>query len=268
MTTYVIGDLQGCLTPLRQLLDKLAFDPASDRLWFVGDLVNRGPESLQTLRFVRDLGDSAITVLGNHDLHLLAVVHGVRKSSGKDTLDDIVKAPDRDELCHWLAARPLLHIDRELNHVLVHAGIHPHWSLKRARKLNDELQQVLTHDLAEFLGYMYGNTPANWSKQLPEQERRRFAINAFTRMRYCHADGSLDFDYNGPPAKAAAPLQPWYQVARRKPLKKTIVFGHWSSHPAICREGIIPTDRGCVWGGDLTAYAIETRRSYWVSNKS
>lgn len=265
MTTYAIGDLHGCLTPLRRLLDKLAFDPGKDRLWFVGDLVNRGPESLQTLRFVRNLGDSAITVLGNHDLHLLAVVHGIRKASGKDTLDAILTAPDRDELCDWLAAQPLLHVDKTLNHVLVHAGIHPAWSLKRARKLNNELHVLLTQDLKDFLGYMYGNEPARWRKDLPDQQRRRFAINAFTRMRYCHSDGSLDFDFNGPPAKAPASLQPWHQLERCKPLKKTIVFGHWSSHPGICREGIVPIDRGCVWGGDLVAYAIETRRSHWVT---
>lgn len=268
MTTYAIGDLHGCLTPLRHLLDKLAFDPANDRLWFVGDLVNRGPQSLETLRFVKDLGDSAITVLGNHDLHLLGVVHGVRKSSGKDTLEDILKAPDRDELCHWLAARPLLHVDKSLGHVLVHAGIYPGWTLKRAKKLNEELHTVLTNDLPELLSYMYGNTPAKWSKDLSDHDRHRFAINAFTRMRYCESDGSLDLKYNGPPFRAPATLQPWYQLPQRKPVDMNIIFGHWSSHPSICREGIIPTDRGCLWGGSLAAYAIDTRTSYWVAGQT
>ncbi|MGQ7843890.1 symmetrical bis(5'-nucleosyl)-tetraphosphatase [Granulosicoccus sp. 3-233] len=267
MTTYAIGDLHGCLTPLQYLLDKLAFDPGRDRLWFVGDIINRGPESLETLRFVRNLGDSAITVLGNHDLHLLAVVHGYRKPSARDTLEEILQAPDRDELCHWLAARPLLHVDTRLDHVLVHAGIHPRWSLKRAGKLNRELQQELTENLPDFLSRMYGNTPARWSKDLGREDRQRFAINAFTRMRYCHPDGSLDFDFNGPPAQAPATLQPWHRIANRKPLDKTIIFGHWSSHPAICRAGVIPTDRGCVWGGDLVAYAIETGSSHWVTGQ-
>ncbi len=265
MTTYAIGDLHGCLTPLQRLLDKVAFDPASDRLWFVGDIVNRGPESLETLRFVKNLGKRAISVLGNHDLHLLAVVHGFRKSSGKDTLEDILRAPDRDELCQWLAAQPLIHVDDTLDHVLVHAGIYPGWSLKRARKLSKELHGELTGNLPEFLSRMYGNTPDNWRKDLNREDRQRFAINAFTRMRYCRPDGSLDFDYNGSPAHAPASLLPWHEVANRKVQDKSIIFGHWSSHPAICRSGVIPTDRGCVWGGDLVAYAIEKRRSYWVS---
>lgn len=268
MTTYAIGDLQGCLSPLLRLLDKLAFDPANDRLWFVGDLVNRGPESVEALRFVRDLGDSAITVLGNHDLHLLAVLYGVRKNSGKDTLKGILSAPDREELAQWLATRPLLHVDHELQHVLVHAGLYPGWSLKRAQKLADELHRVLSNNLKSFLGYMYGNSPARWSKDLPLRDRHRFAINAFTRMRYCHTDGTLDFSFNGPPARAPEALRPWYRLPPRKPMDMNIVFGHWSSHPAICKPGIIPTDRGCVWGGDLVAYALETRTSHWVHGQN
>ena len=265
MTTYVIGDLQGCLTPLQRLLDHLKFEPADDTLWFVGDLINRGPESLETLRYVKALGKNAITVLGNHDLHLLAVVHGIRKASAKDTLDEIVGAPDRDELCHWLSRRPLLHIDKELGHTLVHAGIHPQWSLKRARKMSREVHRVLKDDLQGFLACMYGNTPTHWDKHLPPIERQRFAVNTFTRMRYCYADGGLNFDFNGPPSIAPTSLYPWYAAPNRKTLDTQIVFGHWSSHPAICKSGIIPTDRGCVWGGSLAAYAIESRTSHWVS---
>lgn len=267
MTTYAIGDLHGCLTPLRRLLDHLSFDPAADTLWFVGDIVNRGPESLETLRFVHALGDRAISVLGNHDLHLLAVAHGVRKFSSKDTLQEILDAPDKEELLHWLASRPLLHVDETLRHTLVHAGIYPGWSLKRAQKLSAELHAVLTHELPDFLSYMYGNTPAKWNKELSTRKRRRFAINAFTRMRYVLPDGSLDFDFNGAPALAPKPLLPWYALPDRKPLATTLIFGHWSSHPSMCRPGIIPTDRGCVWGGDLAAYAIETRTSHWVHNR-
>ena len=158
MTTYVIGDLQGCLSPLRRLLDHINYDPADDALWFVGDLINRGPESLETLRYVKALGDQAISVLGNHDLHLLAVVKGIREASGKDTLQEIIDAPDRDDLCRWLATRPVLHTDARLKHTLVHAGIHPAWSLKRAHKIADDLQETLRTDLDSFLEKMYGST--------------------------------------------------------------------------------------------------------------
>ncbi len=268
MTTYVIGDLQGCLTPLRRLLDHLSYDPTTDTLWFVGDLVNRGPESLETLRFIKSLGKQAISVLGNHDLHLLAVVHGVRKASSKDTLQPIVNATDRDELCHWLARRPLLHVDDNLGHTLVHAGIYPYWSLKRAQKMADELHGVLRHELQDFLTVMYGNMPDRWVKGLSPRRRRRFSVNAFTRMRYCHWDGRINFDFNGPPRTAPAGLHPWYALPDRKPLDTTVVFGHWSSHPGISPGHVIPTDRGCVWGGSLTAYAIEERTSHWVDCRS
>lgn len=265
MTTYVIGDLQGCLSPLLRLLDHLKYEPANDHLWFVGDLINRGPESLPALRFVKALGSNATTVLGNHDLHLLAVLHGVRKASGKDTLDDIISAPDRDELTHWLVEQPLIHTDEQLGHTLVHAGIHPHWSLEHAHTLAQEVSEALTSDLENFLQHMYGNSPSHWSEDLSTRKRRRFAVNAFTRMRYCHQDGQLDFDFNGPPSIAPDHLFPWYATPNRKPLNTTIVFGHWSSHPAIAPDYAIPTDRGCVWGGSLTAYAIENKESYWVN---
>jgi len=264
MTTYVIGDLQGCLTPLQRLLDKIAYNPANDALWFVGDIVNRGPQSLDTLRFVKSLGKSAITVLGNHDLHLLAVVQGVRKVSSKDTLDDILGAPDRDELCRWLSRRPLMHTDVTLGHTLVHAGIHPHWSLKRAQKMAIEVQDTLRHDLDDFLWHMYGNTPAEWCKALSPRKRLRFSVNAFTRMRYCTANGKLDFKFNGPPLAAPKALYPWYRTPDRKQLDTRIVFGHWSSHPSMSSADVVPTDRGCVWGGSLAAYAIETDTSHWV----
>lgn len=264
MTTYVIGDLQGCLDPLEQLLDKVRFDPSCDRIWFVGDLINRGPQSLQTLRYVKALGKSAITVLGNHDLHLLAVVHGYRKPSSKDTLKRILSAPDRDELCDWLAARPLLHTDMDLGHTLVHAGIHPRWSLKRATRLANKVHKALVNEPDALFETMYGNTPANWSKGLAKEDRNRFAINVFTRMRYCHADGTLDFDYNGSPAAAPKHLYPWYAVPDRKKLPTRVIFGHWSSHPSMSPLHVMPTDRGCVWGGSLSAYAIERGESVWV----
>ena len=226
MTTYVIGDLQGCLSPLERLLEKVRFDPAKDKAWFVGDLVNRGPKSLETLRYVRSLGDSAITVLGNHDLHLLAVVHGYRKPSGKDTLKRIINAPDRDELCHWLAGQPLLHTDEALGNTLVHAGVHPHRSLKRAHRLAGKLHKALVNEPDQLFENMYGNTPAYWSKSLKGHKRNRFAINVFTRMRYCRLDGALDFEYHGRPATAPSHLRPWYALPDRKPLATRVIIGH------------------------------------------
>ena len=264
MTTYVIGDLQGCLDPLQSLLDKLHFDPASDSVWFVGDLVNRGPKSLQTLRYVKSLGNAAITVLGNHDLHLLAVVHGYRKPSSKDTLKRILNAPDRDELCAWLAARPLLHTDEKLGITMVHAGIHPRWSLKRATRLANRLHNALIDDPDDLFANMYGNTPAYWSKSLKKHKLNRFAINVFTRMRYCQLDGALDFDYNGSPGSAPGHLRPWYDLPDRKPLPYKVIFGHWSSHPGMSPQRVMPTDRGCVWGGCLSAYAVERNENICV----
>ena len=259
MTTYAIGDLQGCLSPLKRLLDKLNFDPATDKLWFVGDLVNRGPESLQTLRYVRALGNSAITVLGNHDLHLLAVMQGVRTASSKDTLSDILRAHDREPLRDWLRQCPLLHHDDALNYTLVHAGIHPAWDLTLAQLLADDIHRVLRSDnYTEFLEHMYGNTPVAWSRTHGKRKRRRFTVNVFTRMRYCDRDGNLDFSYNGAPRSAPAELLPWYRVPSKEHAGLRIIFGHWSSHPAVAQPGIVPLDRGCLWGGCLAAFALET----------
>ena len=263
MATYVIGDLQGCLTPLKALLDKLHFDDKTDKLWFVGDIVNRGPESLAALRFVKALGDSAITVLGNHDLHLLAVIYGIRTVSPKDTLDDILNAADLDDLTHWLRQQPLIHTDHQLGFTLAHAGVYPFWSLDRAHALGDEVQRMLATDaFIEFLPHMYGNKPARWDEDHATHDRWRFVINAFTRMRYCKLDGSLEYSFNGPPAVAPDSLLPWYAVKNRVTLPTSLVFGHWSSHPGIAPPGIVPTDRGCVWGGPLTAYHLEERLTY------
>ncbi|MBX2884252.1 MAG: symmetrical bis(5'-nucleosyl)-tetraphosphatase [Granulosicoccus sp.] len=265
MTTYAIGDLHGCLDPLKRLLDKLNFDSGSDTLWFVGDLVNRGPQSLETLRYVKALDNCAVTVLGNHDLHLLAVAYGYRKPSDKDTLSCILKASDCDELYDWLRTRPVLHHDKRLNHVLVHAGIHPHWSLKKAKKQAKKIQAALNYDFHELFENMYGNTPRRWSKDLSRHRKLRFAINVFTRMRYCSDDGAMCFDFNGPPALAPGGLLPWYALPDRKALKSTVIFGHWSSHPGMSPDYVVPTDRGCAWRGCLSAYAIDTRTTTTVN---
>ena len=259
MTTYVVGDLHGCLDPLQRLLEKARFDPANDKLWFVGDLINRGPRSLETLRFAKSLGDQCIAVLGNHDMHLLGAIHGLRKPSAKDTLDDILAASDLAELTDWLRHRPLLHDCETTGFTLVHAGIHPAWDLEKAKAMATEVESVLRSDnYTDLLEKLFGNKPSKWSSKLGQHRRRRFAINVFTRMRYCTKSGELDFSYNGPPAKAPKTLLPWYAVKQRKDLPRRVVFGHWSSHPAFAISNVIPLDRGCVWGGCLTALALET----------
>lgn len=269
MTTWAIGDLHGCLTPLKRLLDAIEFESEHDRLWFVGDIANRGREPLETLRFVRDLGESAITVLGNHDLHLLAVMHGVRKPSQKDTLDTILRAKDRDELEAWMRSRPLMHTDKALRVVMVHAGIHPAWTFEQANALADELHRVISsHRFERFLGHMYGDMPAQWKDDLLKHERRRFAINVFTRMRYLNLDGSLDFNCSAPPAQAPKKLLPWYAMPDRIDPGLRVVFGHWSSHPAMSPPGVLPLDRGCVWNGTLAAHALEDGRTVSVDCKT
>lgn len=267
MTTFVIGDLHGCLTPLERLLDKVNFASGEDKLWFVGDLINRGPQSLATLRFIKSLGDDAICVLGNHDLHLLAVIHGIRGTGGKDTIDEILEASDLEELTDWLRHRKMLHHCPNLDVTMVHAGIHPKWDLDLAMTLAKELEKALRSDkYVEFLQRMYGNKPANWSKKLGKHRRRRFAINAFTRMRFCTRDAELDFTCTSPPAKAPKPLLPWYAVPNRKAIPGRILFGHWSAHPGFAVSNVVPLDRGAVWGGSLCALALETGVTTTVDN--
>lgn len=265
MTTWAIGDLHGCHASLERLLETVRFDPAADRVWFVGDLANRGPEPLRTLRLVRKLGKSAITVLGNHDLHLLAVMHGVRRASIKDRIDPILVAHDRDDLEGWLRRRPLLHTDQALGATLVHAGIHPHWTLGEATSRARELEAILPSPRFErFVQRMYGDTPTRWSEDMKKNERRRFSVNVFTRMRYCTRAGELEFEHSEPPADAPERLLPWYAVPGRRPLATRLVFGHWSSHPAMSPPGLLPLDRGCVWGGSLAAHAMETGQTVSV----
>ena len=265
MTTWAVGDLHGCREPLERLLDAVRFDTARDRLWLVGDLANRGPDPLGTLRLVRSLGRSAVTVLGNHDLHLLAVIHGVRRASPKDRIGPILEAHDRDDLERWLRRRPLLHVDRALGATLVHAGIHPHWTLAEARRHARELEDILpTPRFERFVQRMYGDAPERWSEGLKKNDRRRFAVNVFTRMRYCTRSGALEFAHNGAPAEAPAGLVPWYRVPGRVALGTRLVFGHWSSHPAMSPPDLLPLDRGCVWGGSLVAHAMESGRTVSV----
>jgi len=256
VTTYAVGDIQGCLDPLRRLLDSVAFDPAKDRLLAVGDLVNRGPDSLATLRWAAALGANFDTVLGNHDLHLLAVAAGVRPAHPKDTLDGILTAPDRDALLHWLRHRPLL-IEAQ-GHVLVHAGILPGWSLAQAHGYAGEVEAVLRTEPIALLRELYGDAP-DWSADLTGPARWRAIVNAFTRMRFCDAAGRLDLRTKTGPASPPPGLLPWYAHAGRATRDIPIVFGHWAAlNGADCGAKLFPLDTGCVWGGRLRLLNLAT----------
>ncbi|GMR16287.1 MAG: symmetrical bis(5'-nucleosyl)-tetraphosphatase [Gammaproteobacteria bacterium] len=265
MATYAIGDLQGCYDSLLGLLDKLKFDKAKDTLWFAGDLVNRGPDSLATLRFVKSLGDRAITVLGNHDLHLLAIAAKHKKTSDA-SLQEILNADDADELLNWLRHQPLLHNDSQLNFTMVHAGIYPGWSLRNAQQHASELESVLcSDDYLDFIFNMYGNLPEKWNNNIEGWDRLRFICNSFTRMRYCEADGSLNFKSHGAPGIHPENTLPWFETPQRKAKQDRILFGHWSTLGTINKKNVYALDTGCVWGGQLTALRIDKEEPEYIS---
>ncbi|HEU4617665.1 MAG TPA: symmetrical bis(5'-nucleosyl)-tetraphosphatase [Gammaproteobacteria bacterium] len=261
MTLYAVGDIQGCYRAFATLLDRLRFDPARDRLWLVGDLVNRGPDSLSVLRRVAELGASATTVLGNHDLHLLAAAAGVRRPSRGDTLQQVLDAPDADELIDWLRRRPLLHYDRPRDRVLVHAGIPAAWDVDDALANASEVEALLRGPHWRYgLEAMYGNDPPRWTQDLEYQSRVRYTINALTRMRFCDRTGALDLERSGPPGSQPPELVPWFEVPGRKAAGTHIVFGHWSALGFVRRAELTALDTGCVWGGELTAVALDEGR--------
>ncbi|MDR2689172.1 MAG: symmetrical bis(5'-nucleosyl)-tetraphosphatase [Azoarcus sp.] len=265
MATYAIGDIQGCYDALRRLLDRCAFDPAVDRLWLVGDLVNRGPASLQVLRFVRGLGEAATVVIGNHDLYLLMVAAGLKRRADDDTLVQVLEAPDRDELLAWLATRPLLHV--EGRHVLVHAGLLPQWTVAQARALAEEVSALLVGKAAKkLLLHLLGDQPDHWENGLKGWERARVIVNAFTRMRFCTLDGCMAMRAKGPPAKAPEGTLPWFALPQRLSRTHTIVCGHWSALGFYREEGLIALDSGYVWGGKLTALRIEDDKVFQVQD--
>ncbi|WP_038053450.1 symmetrical bis(5'-nucleosyl)-tetraphosphatase [Thioalkalivibrio sp. ALJ1] len=259
MALYAVGDLQGCLDPLDRLLEQVHFDPANDHLWLVGDLVNRGPDSLGCLRRVRALGADATSVLGNHDLHLLATAAGVREPGGKDTLRPVLDAPDAGDLLDWLAQRPLLHSDPATGWTMVHAGIPPAWDLEAAQA---EARQVET-ELSEpkrrhaFLEVMFGNEPAQWHPDLAGYDRLRYTVNALTRMRYLTANGALEFAGNGPPEEASPDLTPWFRMPDRAAAGQAIVFGHWAALGHRVGPDWLALDSGCVWGNCMTLARLD-----------
>ena len=264
MSTYAIGDVQGCYDELRLLLDEIAFDPAADRLYFVGDIVNRGPLSLETVRFIKNLGEAAVTVLGNHDLHLLAVAQGASKTKRRDTFGDILGAPDRDDLLDWLRHRPILHSTGEF--YLIHAGLPPQWDMETAARCAKEVEEVLRGDgAAEFFTRMYGDSPTLWTEQLEGWERIRFITNCFTRLRYCDLEGALDMKEKGGPGSQAANLLPWFRVPGRRSEGAKIVFGHWSTLGFHLENDCVCLDTGCLWGGELTALGLEDGRRFSVN---
>lgn len=265
MASYAIGDIQGCYDSLQRLLDKLKFDPRQDTLWFAGDLVNRGPDSLSTLRFVKSLGDSAITVLGNHDLHLLAIA-AKHKNTRDLGLQEILKADDVSDLLDWLRHQPVLHHDAKLNYTMVHAGIYPLWDLKTAITMARELQSVLrSENYLEFIFNMYGNLPAKWHQDLSGWERLRFICNSFTRMRFCEQNGALNFKSHGAPGTHPENTLPWFDLKQRNAANERILFGHWSALGQINKKNVFALDTGCVWGGTLTAKRLDTEHSDYIS---
>jgi bis(5'-nucleosyl)-tetraphosphatase (symmetrical) len=262
---YAIGDLQGCYEELCRLLDKIMFDPNQDQLWFCGDLVNRGPDSLKTLHFVKSLGNSAVTVLGNHDLHLLALHHGVNKVRDTGSLQEILDSPDRDELMHWLQQQPLLHYDKMHRALMVHAGIHPDWGLSKSKKLAREVEtEIQGEGAVKFFRGMYGNDPNVWSDDLKGNKRLRCITNILTRMRYFDRAGKFDFKANGNPRQnLRRGFTPWYaKTARLKPSVR-ILFGHWSTLPVGCYGRSFALDGGCVWGGHLVALRFDFDAEEW-----
>ena len=258
MALYAIGDVQGCDTELGVLLQTLKFSADRDQVWFVGDLVNRGPQSLRTLRRIRALGSAAIVTLGNHDLHLLAAAHGFAKLRSDDTLGDILTAPDRDALLDWLILKPLLHEDRSLNLCLLHAGLAPQWDMPTARACAREFESALRREPARVFERMYGEEPDLWDEGLKGADRLRFIANCFTRLRYLDADGRLALRAKGSPEKAQKKsLLPWFEAPQARWHGPRVVFGHWSTLGFFANTHVIGLDTGCVWGGSLTALRLD-----------
>lgn len=258
MTSYVIGDIQGCYDALQRLLAKIRFSPDKDVLWFVGDLVNRGPDSLKVIQFVQSLKENAITVLGNHDLHMLAVLTDLEKPRPKDTLDEIFNSSHKSQIIDWIRQQALMHVDNDNKYVLTHAGCYPGWTVDEAQSYAKEVEKTLQSDnYIEFLTNMYGNQPAKWDNSLSDWDRLRFITNCFTRMRCVNAELELDLKFKGSPSKTPNGLVPWFElgVELRSPYK--ILFGHWSTLGYVHNNNVFALDTGCLWGGQLTALALE-----------
>lgn len=263
MATWAIGDIQGCFDELKMLLRRAAFRPDRDRLWLVGDLVNRGPRSLEVLRWARALGDGVVSLLGNHDLHLLAVAAGHGRVKRGDTLEAVLQAPDREALLDWLRARPLFHYDAGLDAAMVHAALAPTWSVGDAAARASEVETALRTNPDEYFSHMYGDTPHCWDDALHGARRLRVITDYLTRVRFCRPDGTYDMRAKGPPGSQPEGFLPWYELPDRASAGTPIVFGHWSAIGMVERDDVYALDTGCVWGRQLSALCLEERR--WVS---
>ena len=267
MALYAIGDIQGCHAEFCELLTLIGFSPREDRLWLVGDLVNRGPDSLEVLRNVMSLGDAATTVLGNHDFHLLTVAAGHRRQHRSDTLDAILAAPDRDALLHWLQTRPLVVVEGD--RMLVHAGLLPSWTPAVALLLSREVEATLAGpDAREFLGVLYGDEPRQWRDDLTGFDRLRVVVNACTRLRYCTADDTMEFEEKRGPAHTPAGFLPWFGQPTRRSAHVNVVCGHWSTLDLLLAQNVQMLDSGCLWGGALSALRLSDRRVFQVPSRS
>lgn len=263
MAIYAIGDLQGCFTAFQRLIEFIRFDPAQDKLWLVGDLVNRGPDSLATLRYIRQAGDAMRIVLGNHDLHLLMVAAGISRNHPSDTLQSILDAPDREELLHWLRQQKLFY--SEGSYAMVHAGLLPSWSIAQAAQLATEVENALRQDdYSEMFSCIYGNEPEYWFDDWSGFIRLRVIVNAMTRMRICTADGKMNLYFKGALSAIPADYLPWFRVPHRASGHHTIVCGHWSALGLHLSDNVIALDSGCVWGGQLTAIRLEDRKIFQI----
>jgi bis(5'-nucleosyl)-tetraphosphatase (symmetrical) len=263
MATYAVGDIQGCYLEFRSLLEVIGFNAQRDRLWLVGDLVNRGPGSLDTLRYVRDLGDAAVTVLGNHDFHLLRLAAGHGKAHRSDTLAAVLEAPDRDALIDWLGAQKLAH--REGKWLMIHAGLVPQWSVDRTLELAHEIEAVLGSDLrSEFLDKLYGDQPDRWDDALEGFDRWRVIVNALARLRFCTPDGKMEFREKRGAAFAPPGYKAWFEHPDRASADHIVICGHWSTQQLMLTPSVWMLDSGCLWGGALTAVRLEDRRVFQV----
>lgn len=264
MATYVIGDLQGCYDALQRLLEHVHYNPQQDQLWFCGDLIARGPQSLECLTFVKGLGDKAVTVLGNHDLHFVACHYGLSTVKQQDKLQPLLDSPQREELVQWLCQQPLLHFSPDQRFMMVHAGLAPEWQLEDAIVATTAVQQLLQNDPVTLLSSMYGNKPERYSEATSDEQRWRFTINSCTRMRFCRQDGSLELKEKGHPRNQTQ-LVPWYEFWRTK-THPELFFGHWAALNGYSPiANIHALDTGCVWGNALTAYCIDTQQRYSVA---
>lgn len=263
MSTYAIGDLQGCFFSFQDLLKKIQFNPVHDRLWFVGDLINRGPGSLDVMRWMLEHQSSVVTVLGNHDLHTLVVAEGFVSAHRSDTIQSLLDAPDAPELLRWLRHQPLVHFEH--GYLMVHAGLLPEWTVDQAMALGAEVHLALqAPNYREFLQHMYGNDPKRWDDGLNGWDRLRVITNAMTRLRICSADGEMEFKFKGELQNIPDGYQPWFELSHRASVNTPIVFGHWSALGLQHKNNVYSLDTGCLWGGHLSAMRLEDRQIFQV----